>query len=211
MQLLSVNVGALQALALGPETVRTGIFKEPAAGSVHIGALGLEGDAIGNLKHHGGPDQAVYIYSAVDAAFWSERLGRHLPHGFFGENLTVSDFGDTVPLVGDIWDIGSVRLQLTAPRIPCSKLAARVGDPKFLKPFVAENRGGLYARVLQEGRVEAGMSVRVLPWEGVRVPVDDIFALWHSKVKDPATLAAALEAPLAERARAALQHWSSQA
>lgn len=207
MQLLSVNVGQLRPLSVGKETIQTGIIKEPVSGSVRVGALGLQGDEIGNLTYHGGPDQAVYIYSAVDYAFWSERLGRELPFGFFGENLTVSDFGGRTPLVGDVWEIGPVHLQLTAPRIPCSKLAARVGDPKFLKPFVAENRGGLYARVLQEGSVKAGMGVSVQPWTGVEVPVDDIFALWHSKVKDPALLIAALETPLAERARAALEHW----
>lgn len=207
MELLSVNVGQLRPLSVGKETIQTGIIKEPVSGSVRVGALGLQGDEIGNLTYHGGPDQAVYIYSAVDYAFWSERLERELPYGFFGENLTVSDFGGRTPLVGDVWEIGPVHLQLTAPRIPCSKLAARVGDPKFLKPFVAENRGGLYARVLQEGSVKAGMGVSVQPWTGVEVPVDDIFALWHSKAKDADLIRAALHTPLAQRARVALEHW----
>ena len=46
---------------------------------------------IASKKHHGGPDQAVYVYGEHDYAWWSEQLGRPLEPGTFGENLTVRE------------------------------------------------------------------------------------------------------------------------
>ena len=149
MRILSVNTGELELLPEGNSKTKTGINKHPRKGSVHIGETHLEGDHIANKKHHGGPDQAVYLYSAEDYAWWEKELDRELPFGTFGENLTVASFDGRQPRVGDIWHFDQVVLQMTAPRIPCSKLAARMEDPAFLKHFVQVNRGGAYARVLR--------------------------------------------------------------
>jgi len=168
--------------------------------------LGLAGDAIGNLKHHGGPDQAVYLYSAEDYRWWEQRLGS-LAHGTFGENLTVSNFAGRPPRIGDIWICGEVRLQITAPRIPCATLAARMGKPTFAKEFARVNRGGAYARVLQPGLLQVGQPVVVEPYPEASPTVDSLFELWHNPDKDPALLRLALAAPVASRARAAFEHW----
>lgn len=203
MILLSINVSPLKPLKLGKRVTRTGHFKEGVSGPVQLTRLGLEGDAVGNLKHHGGPDQAVYIYSAEDYAWWEQELGRSLAFGTFGENLTVDRL--EAARVGDILKCGSVQLQLTAPRIPCATLAARMGDAGFARRFARVNRGGAYARVLQPGSLRAGLSLEVESGKGPLV--DDLFALWHSPTKDPELLRAGLAAPLAERARAAFLQW----
>jgi MOSC domain-containing protein YiiM len=44
----------------------------------------LVGDFIGDRKHHGGDEQAVYAFQREDLDRWAERLGRQLPNGFFG-------------------------------------------------------------------------------------------------------------------------------
>ncbi|MBS2033473.1 MOSC domain-containing protein [bacterium] len=203
MTLLSINLSSLQPLKVGRRMTRTGHFKQGQAGPVRLGRLGLEGDAVGNLKHHGGPDQAVYVYSAEDYAWWEQQLGRSLPFGTFGENLTVDRL--QAARIGDIWQCGPVSLQISAPRIPCATLAARMGDPGFAKRFARANRGGAYARVLEPGTLTIGQSVEVTAGQGPLV--DDLFELWHSRDKDPQLLRAGLSAPLAERARAAFLHW----
>ena len=207
MQVVSVNVGALTPLQVGSNRVQTGIFKVPVQTPVWVGAKGLEGDHIGNPAVHGGPDQAVYLYSVRDYHFWSEHIGSSLEFGFFGENLTLSDFGPEPPCVGDVWQIGDLQLQLTAPRIPCAKLAAKVGDPKFLKVFVQANRAGAYARVLQPGPVQAGQAVQRRAFGQPTPTLDELFELWHQNPKPAEPLRQALRAPLAERARAAFERW----
>lgn len=62
VKLLSVNVGAVRDAEWRGQALRTGIFKEPAAGPVALRALGLDGDAQADLTVHGGVDKAVYAY-----------------------------------------------------------------------------------------------------------------------------------------------------
>jgi MOSC domain-containing protein YiiM len=206
---MSVNVGALQLIPEGKSRTRTGIFKQPVQGPVAVGKLGLDGDKIANKKYHGGPDQAVYLYSAQDYEWWAGQLDRVLGYGAFGENVTLVDFGADGPHVGDVWHIGGeVILQLTAPRIPCSKLSARMGDPFFLKAFVAANRSGAYARVLQPGQVQAGDRATLASRWPDAPSLADIFRLLHQRDKDPAMVRRALASPLGERARDVVSKWS---
>ena len=210
MRILSVNTGEIELLPEGKSKTKTGIYKYPRKGSVHVGETHLEGDHIANKKHHGGPDQAVYLYSAEDYAWWEKELDSELPFGTFGENLTVASFDGRQPRVGDIWHFEQVVLQMTAPRIPCSKLAARMEDPAFLKRFVQVNRGGAYARVLHTGPVAAGEQGRLEPAPEGAPYIDEIFALWHSSPKDVELMRRALQHPLAERARTVPEMWLSK-
>ena len=43
-----------------------------------------------NKKYHGGRDQAIYLYSVEDYAWWSDTLGQRVFAGTFGENFTTS-------------------------------------------------------------------------------------------------------------------------
>ncbi len=45
---------------------------------------------------------------------------------------------------------------MSQPRVPCFKLAARMGDPAFARPFLKSGRVGFYLRVLEEGELGAG-------------------------------------------------------
>lgn len=142
--------------------VRTGLWKRPADGPVFVGELGLEDDLVGDLRIHGGRDKAVYAYDAEDIAWWEAELERDLGPGFFGENLTVSGVGASGASPGDVWEVGHAVLEVSEPRTPCWKLAEKVGEPGFMKRFVAAGRPGTYLRVLREGEVAAGDAVRVL-------------------------------------------------
>jgi MOSC domain-containing protein YiiM len=66
MNLLSVNIGQERTLQRKDRVEKTGIFKFPADGPVKVTKLGLEGDVIVSKKHHGGPDQAIYVYGGAD-------------------------------------------------------------------------------------------------------------------------------------------------
>ena len=77
MRLLSVNVGQPRANPWKPVKL-TGIDKRPVRGPVLVtapgpkgtGAVGLAGDRVFDVKHHGGPDQAVYAYAREYLDVW---------------------------------------------------------------------------------------------------------------------------------------------
>ena len=122
---------------------------------MRVTTLGLANDAICDVKHHGGVDQAVYVYGQADYDWWTAELGHELEPGTFGENLTVSKLESATLAVGDRLHLAEVVLEVTSPRIPCVTLAARMGDPAFAKRF-RQAAPGVYCRVIREGDVRAG-------------------------------------------------------
>jgi MOSC domain-containing protein YiiM len=167
---LSVNLAELRDLrVLDGRTVRTGLFKEPVEGPVLALRAGLEGDAVGDRSVHGGEEKAVYAYSRDDVEWWETELGRELEEGFFGQNLTLGGMDASAAVVGERWRIGGALLEVAGPRLPCFKLAARVGDRGFERRFGKAARPGAYLRVVEEGELAAGDPVEVLerPEHGV--------------------------------------------
>jgi MOSC domain-containing protein YiiM len=208
--LLSVNVGQLEPLAAAATSAsarkRSGIRKHPVGGPVLCDAQGLVGDAIGNTTHHGGTDQAIYLYSAEDYAWWSTTLGQPCGPGLFGENLTIDRWWPS-PRVGDRVQWGEVLLELTAPRIPCNTLATRMGDPRFVTRFADARRPGAYARVLQSGVIACGERGFVTTAARAYPTIETLFRQWYRVPRDRSALIAALGAPLADRLRHTFLQW----
>ena len=174
-RIVSVNVGLPREVAWKGQTVRTSIFKEPVEGPVPIRRLNLDGDRQSDLTVHGGPSKAVYVYPAEHYSAWRAELGRALPWGMFGENLTV----EGLPLegelsVGDRLRVGTAELVVTEPRLPCYKLGIRFGDDAFVGRFLESGRTGYYLAVEREGEVEAGSAVELLARHPSAVPVAEI-------------------------------------
>jgi MOSC domain-containing protein YiiM len=161
-KLLSIQIGTPKTYTDEQGTWETAFFKKSVSGPILLGELGLAGDVVANTKHHGGPDQAVLLYSADHYANWQTELGREFPFGGFAENLTVSDLDETKVCIGDIYQIGLVKLQVTKSRIPCWKIARRWGIPDLTKRVSQTSRTGWYCRVLQAGEIETGLPVELL-------------------------------------------------
>lgn len=196
MQLISVNIAQQETLDTSNGSVQTGIIKKPISTAVTVTDLGIVGDAIVDTRVHGGLDQALYLYSQEDYEWWSERLGKVLSPGIFGENLTLSSFGDSPLSIGDRLQINDVIIEISAPRTPCFKLAARMGDPAFIKDFVQAARTGAYARVIKTGTITAGDKVSLIQTTAEYPTVSDIFKTCHSKNPDMDIVQKALASPL---------------
>ena len=206
VDILSVNVGQPSDIRLGKHHALSGIDKRPVPRRVQVGTLGLGGDHIVNRKHHGGPDQAVYLYSLEDyeafAPVLMERgLGKVPAPGTFGENLTIQGLESAGVRIGTRLTIGELVLEITAPRIPCDKLAARMGDAGFVKVFRQMRRPGLYARVLQAGTVEAGDVASVQDGPQSAPTVAEVFELYYDANPSREALERSLAAPIAIRTR----------
>ncbi len=200
MHVVSVNVGAEQVLQVGARQVPTGIDKQPVERAA-IGPLGLEGDVVADQENHGGPDQAVYMYSWEDYAWWEGELGRPLRPGVFGENLTLSSFGAEPVRIGDRFRIGGALLQASAPRIPCSVFATHLREAVWVKRFAAAERAGIYARVLEPGEVAAGDEIVRLDAGGDEPELVELTRVWLDPAPPRALLERLLASPLAVRAR----------
>ena len=202
MHLVSIQVGGSQTRRIGQRSVQTGIDKRSVA-SAEITFQGVTGDGVVDVEHHGGPDQALYLYSAVDHLWWREVLGREVRAGEFGENLTLSSLGDSPPRVGDRYRIGpEVTIELTAPRIPCAVLGAQMGDTGFPERLRSSRRPGAYARVLTPGLVTEGDPVERTEGPAGAPSIGELFDLYYDRDASPHDLERALRAPLASRARA---------
>ncbi|MER6592248.1 MOSC domain-containing protein [Micromonospora purpureochromogenes] len=175
-RLAAVNLGVVtEAEWAGDPSGRSGIDKRPVDGPVLLRADGVAGDFIGERAHHGGPDQAVYAYAGEDAEWWSAELGRTVPPGGFGENLTTSAVDVTGAVIGELWAIGSAVLQVTKPRTPCTTFAGFWGVPDLIKRFTVRAAPGAYLRVLREGEVGAGDPVEVVDRPAHGVTIGEVF------------------------------------
>jgi len=201
LRVVSVNAGRSELMRIGTRTVATGIRKGPVERG-HVGALGLAGDVVADVENHGGLDQALYLYSSEDYAFWADELGATPEPGTFGENLTLSRFGDEPVRIGDRFRVGAALVEVTAPRIPCSVFATRMGEPGWVKRFADARRPGLYVRVLEPGEVAAGDPVERLAGGNGHPTVIDLMDVWYDAEPDPKLLERLLASPLAVRARA---------
>ncbi|WP_338697207.1 MOSC domain-containing protein [Streptomyces sp. Q6] len=172
MKLLSLNLGRREAVEYTdqPEGV-TGIDKRPVEGPVRVtapgakgtGASGLAGDAVCDTRHHGGDDQAVYAYAREDLDAWERTLGRPLPSGVFGENLTTEGVDITGAKIGERWRVGpDLVLEVTSGRIPCRTFQGHLGERGWVKRFTQEGVPGAYLRVIEPGEIRAGDAIEVI-------------------------------------------------
>ncbi len=153
-KLLSVNVSLPKEIVAKGKTVRTGIFKEPVHGRVRVNALNIEGDGQADLLGHGGEFRAVYVYSFANYAYWERELGRaDFKMGQFGENFTVEGMLDGEVYVGDIFRIGKALFEVTHPRVPCYKLALKMGVEGFYNKILESGRLGFTFGSWKKGRL----------------------------------------------------------
>jgi MOSC domain-containing protein YiiM len=145
------------------------IRKAPLSGQVTVNRLGIAGDERADMSVHGGLDKAVYLYPHEHYAFWvnaRERVLRQqepLSSGVMGENLTTEGLLETELWVGDRLVIGELVLEVTEPRAPCYKFAARMGYSKAIRHMLQSGFTGVYLKVITPADITAGERIHVLP------------------------------------------------
>jgi MOSC domain-containing protein YiiM len=176
---LSVNAGRLASV---PGLKRpSGIHKTPV-GRIEVrdpgpkrGGLGsgVVGDDIYSRKHHGGDTQAVYAFAREELDRWARELGRDLPDGMFGENLTTSGLDVDAAEVGEQWRVGTALLEVCGPRVPCATFAKHMGEQRWVRRFAEHGRTGAYLAVREAGVIETDDPIEVVhrPGHGLTVPM----------------------------------------
>jgi MOSC domain-containing protein YiiM len=177
-RLLSVNVGGIREFEYVGRPARSAIWKSPVAGRVTAHGVNLAGDDQADRTAHGGPDKAIYAYAIEDYRWWESAMGRRLDHGEFGENFTTSEIDVTNALVGERWEVGSIVVEVSEPRIPCWRLGVRMGDALFPRRFTEAGRPGTYLRIVEEGDVGADDRIRVLSRPDHDLTIGEVFRVF---------------------------------
>ncbi|MCX8063159.1 MAG: MOSC domain-containing protein [Anaerolineales bacterium] len=126
---------------------------------------GIEGDAHKDLRHHGGEDRAVCLYS-LERILALQAEGHPIYPGSVGENLTIHDLDwDSLQEGMILCFQGGVKIMLTRPTTPCKTIAASFKDEAITRILHQEHPGWSrwYARVLQEGELQIGETCTIGP------------------------------------------------
>ena len=162
---ISVNIGQTRQVAIGARCVATAYVKTPVAGPVAVRALGLDGDEQADLSVHGGLSKAVYAFPVEHYPVWRTLRAQAaaaawdaaLPHGAFGENLTLAGLLEADAWVGDrLCFEGGVELAVSEPRLPCFKFDAAMDFAQAARMMVQSGMCGFYLQVAVPGTIAAG-------------------------------------------------------
>lgn len=162
----SIFVGQPQTINDESGTWRSSIFREMVEGPVELTERGLAGDRVTDTDNHGlAGYQQVCCHSLDHYTYWNARLDMRLRPGNVGENWTLENADEAAICLNDTYRVGSATVQVSIPRVPCSKQAKRVGRKDWTKLTIDALRTGFYLRVLDAGFVQAGDE-----WELVEQP-----------------------------------------
>lgn len=175
MKIISINTARLAPLLVAgfgrKESVMSGICKHAASGTVQVIARGMDGDEQADPSVHGGLDKAIYLYPHEHYAYWQQQRQQAtgqdemLAPGMFGENLTTAGLLESDLWVGDRLQMGEVLLEVTEPREPCFKFAARMGYKEAVTQMVQSGYSGVYLKVITPGSLRAGDGITLIPGE----------------------------------------------
>ncbi|PRO66289.1 MOSC domain-containing protein [Alkalicoccus urumqiensis] len=200
MKLRYVQVGKPQEVVWDGRPLYTAMEKYRVNGKVYLRKHQLEGDKQADDVNHGGRDKAVCLYPVEHVPYWEEVLHRKLPEAPFGENFTMEGMLEEEVNIGAQYRVGEALIEITQPRMPCHKLASRYEAPSLVKQVMDTGYSGFYAKVLEEGAVEAGDAVTFVQSGEQGVTVAEVNRAKH----DPDAEAALIAHVLSEKALAAV-------
>ena len=195
MHVVSINAGPLQPLAVQREVIKTGFYKGPCEGEVRVAQIGIEGDA--RVACATDLNRAVFFYQTSYYDQWRSELGRDLPYGTIGENVTFNGPDDKDFFLGDILRIGSTVLRITQPQFPCRKLTARMqeGDDFPLR-YLKSGRLGFFCNVMDEGAMSAGDPIELVHREADPYPLTEFARVTFLEPRDAEGLRRMLACPV---------------
>lgn len=193
-KIISVNISLPKETDFKGKKTTTGIFKEPINKRIMLRTLNLDGDKQADLKVHGGINKAVYAYPVEHYGYWNKVFPKmKLPYGMFGENLTTEALMETEVNVGDVFQIGSSKVIATQPRMPCYKLGLKFGQMDILKMFLDSGFSGIYFKVLKEGEIGLGDTIRLIQRDPNHITISEIVRLYKEDKADIKTMQRAIK------------------
>jgi MOSC domain-containing protein YiiM len=211
-RVLSLRVGrARPSLPYRGRMMRTGFLKDPVTERLALDLENLDGDEQGDLRLHGGPDKAVCCYPSEHFPHWRETINPEIGPGAFGENLTLEGLTEHDVHIGDTYTLGDAVVQVSQPRGPCVKVAARWRSRTLVRLMGEELRAGFYLRVLQTGTVGPGDTLSLTDRVSATTVAEVLRVTYRDRHETEALRAAHAVPELAQQWRNALEQLLARA
>lgn len=163
--------------------LETAIVKKPVE-KLTITKHAVQGDQVANLKYHGGDMRVIHHYSQKNYDLlkmkFPEIADRFIP-GSFGENIFTQELTETELNIGDIYSLGTAKVQLTVSRRPCATINLSYNDDRILKEVMQTGHTGWFYRVLEEGEVRSGDYLEFLERPFPDLPVQKLYDQGYGK------------------------------
>ena len=189
-EIIGVFVG--RPKPLGEEGLISAMDKSAVIGELDVHFSYLPGDQVADTKHHGGTDRVIHHYSLEHYNHLKTIFPKHANQfvaGSFGENITTIHLNEKDLCLGDIFQLGTAKIEITEPRKPCRTIDVKYGIKGVLKEIVKSGRYGWFYRVLEEGKVAVGSQLTLLQRPYPHLNLDKIiFETYQSKDKNIAFL-----------------------
>ena len=157
----SIYIGQPKTMTDERGEYQSSIYRDLAPGPIAVETRGLLGDKVTH-DYHGSPDAAICVHLLEHYDFWNAEHGMALQAGNVGENFTLANMTENEICIGDVYQVGTTRLQVSMPRVPCDVQARRIGRSDWIKLTLKELRIGFYLRVLEPGVVQAGDEFKLV-------------------------------------------------
>lgn len=170
-----------QVALLAGDSRSSAIVKSAVTGRCRLTAAGLAGDTQADRRAHGGDGKALHQFPAehyvrLAAAF---PAAQNLAPGGLGENISTHGLTEHDVCIGDIYRLGSARIQVSQPRTPCWKIDHRTAC-EGVAAFIAEHGlAGWYYRVLEAGEAGAGDRLEHLKRPAEAVTLAEFWRVIH--------------------------------
>ncbi|MCR8645995.1 MOSC domain-containing protein [Paenibacillus sp. N1-5-1-14] len=148
----SLNTGKIETYTYGKKVYQSAIKKQPVETPLFLSKLGFIEDEQA-YEHHGGENKAVCVYPYDHYDYWRPTFKNMVESALFGENLTVAGLTEDKAHIGDTFSFGDAIVQISEPRNPCYKLAAKYEIPSLIVQVRNTGYTGFLMRVLKEGMV----------------------------------------------------------
>ena len=141
------------------------IAKQAASGPLWLSKTGLASDEQADTAVHGGPEKALHHYAADHMAHWATAFADRsdfFQPGCFGENISSLGLTEATLCLGDVLQMGGATVEICQGRQPCWKLNLHTEIAAMAPSFQRTGFTGWYYRVLEEGEVAAGGTIRLI-------------------------------------------------
>tara|TARA_B100001758_G_C18279606_1_gene540891 strand:- start:397 stop:858 length:462 start_codon:yes stop_codon:yes gene_type:complete len=150
--------GSIAGLFAAPN----GGVPKPEVPMLLVHEKGCIGDKQNDLKHHGGPQRAVCLFSAEVLSELSSE-GHPIYPGSVGENVLIQGIDWSLIQIGTQFHFKNVILEITSDAPPCRTIKASFSNDNFSRISVKKypSSARWYAKVIQEGELFTNDKVTI--------------------------------------------------